>query len=315
MPSLPRLVLLLFALLTATGLASARAQTVELPPRDDAPRTLNVHGAVLKVHFVADEKRAPRRLILDWVARSARAVALYYGRFPLPEANILIVTVSGRGVKGGRAFGGPNAYLRVIVGRDSTAADLAKDWVMVHEMIHLAIPVMDDRHDWLSEGLAVYVESVARLQAGDLDESTVWQGFVEGMAHGVPKAGDEGLDFTPTWGRTYWGGAIFCLFADLEIRKRSHGRKTLQDALRGVLAQGDFRKRWPIREVLSSADAATGTSALMELYEAWRATAVDPELPELWKRLGVRLAGRSVSFDDSAALAGVRKEIGQVSEN
>ena len=43
--------------------------------------------------------------------------------------------------------------------------------------------------------------------------------MVRDMPKGLPQAGDEGLDNTDTWGRKYWGGAMFCLFADVEIRK------------------------------------------------------------------------------------------------
>ena len=39
------------------------------------------------------------------------------------------------------------------------------------------------------------------------------------MPKGLPQAGDQGLDNTATWGRKYWGGAMFCLLADIEIRK------------------------------------------------------------------------------------------------
>ena len=39
------------------------------------------------------------------------------------------------------------------------------------------------------------------------------------MPKGLPQAGDQGLDNTGTWGREYWGGAMFCLLADIEIRK------------------------------------------------------------------------------------------------
>jgi len=34
-------------------------------------------------------------------------------------------------------------------------------------------------------------------------------------------------------GPHYWGGALFCLQADLEVRKRTGNAKGLQDALRG----------------------------------------------------------------------------------
>ena len=276
------------------------------------PTRIEVAGGILAVHFSPGRFRLSNEQILAWISRSARAVAVYYGRFPLNSTDILIIPVDGKGVKGGQAFGGPGAWLRVRVGRDSDLADLRKDWVMVHEMTHLAFPRLDDRYDWLTEGLAVYVESIARLQAGDLDEAFVWREFVAGMRHGVPRAGDRGLDHTPTWGRIYWGGAIFCLVADIEIRKRSKGRMGLQDGLRGVLAAGGtFERDWPIRRALAVADEATGTTVLTDLYEAWRATAVDPELSALWSRLGVQADGATVRFDDRAPLAAIRARIGR----
>ena len=91
---------------------------------------------------------------------------------------------------------------------------------MVHEMVHTALPDMDERYGWLSEGLAVYVEPIARVQAGDLTAEEIWQAMMRDMPKGLPQTGDQGLDNTDTWGRKYWGGAMFCLFADIEIRKR-----------------------------------------------------------------------------------------------
>jgi hypothetical protein len=37
---------------------------------------------------------------------------------------------------------------------------------------------MGDRYGWLSEGLAVYVEPVARMQAGDLTAKEIWQAMM-----------------------------------------------------------------------------------------------------------------------------------------
>ena len=53
------------------------------------------------------------------------------------------------------------------VGRDVTPAQLMDDWVLVHEMTHLALPDMGETQSWFSEGLAVYVEGIARVQAGN----------------------------------------------------------------------------------------------------------------------------------------------------
>ena len=47
---------------------------------------------------------------------------------------------------------------------------------------------------------------------------------MKSMPFGLPKEGDKGLDYTHTWGRTYWGGAIFCLLADIEIRQQTNNK-------------------------------------------------------------------------------------------
>jgi len=59
----------------------------------------------------------------------------------------------------------------------------------------------------------------------------------------LPAAGDRGLDFTPSWGRTYWGGALFCLLADIEIRNAPEIAKAWKTHCRAVLAAGGQLKR------------------------------------------------------------------------
>jgi hypothetical protein len=80
---------------------------------------------------------------------------------------------------------------------------------MTHELVHLAISSLPDEHHWLEEGLATYVEPIARSQDGQLPATNVWHGMLAGMPEGQPRRGDHGLDETHTWGRTYWGGAMF----------------------------------------------------------------------------------------------------------
>lgn len=299
-------------LLSCLALPAAPASAQKARGANPLIHELRVRDASLTVQFSSPVDDVSRNAILDWTRRSARAVSIYYGRFPVQSARIIINPFPGRGVRGGRAYGGARPRITISAGTASTRRDFSLDWRMVHEMIHLAFPMIDQRHNWMTEGLAVYVESIARLQAQDLDEATVWKGFVDGMQKGLPHNGDQGLDHTPTWGRTYWGGAIFCLVADLEIRKRTGGKKSLQDALQAVIAAGgDYRSHWPLEKALETGDAATGTTTLMDLYKAWRATPVDPELPKLWKSLGIQDKGRTVSFDDTAALARVRKQIGK----
>jgi hypothetical protein len=181
---------------------------------------------------------------------------------------------------------------------------------MSHEMIHLAFPKVPDTHHWLEEGLATYVEPLARLSVGQVQVEKVWQDLVEGLPHGLPKPGDQGLDYTHTWGRTYWGGALFCLLADLEIRQRTENTHGLQDALRAIVAAGGtMTVAWPLPRTLEVGDRAVGVPVLTELYARMKAHPVEINLVDLWQQLGVEVRGDTVVLHDDAPLASVRRAI------
>jgi hypothetical protein len=126
----------------------------------------------------------------------------------------------------------------------------------------------------------------------------------------VPKSGDRGLDQTPTWGRTYWGGAVFCLLADIEIRKLTNNQKSLRDALRGVLADGySMQASADPMQIFESGDRAIGLSVLVPMYEKMKAAPFPVDLDELWRELGVGVENDEIVYDDDAALAHIRKAL------
>jgi predicted metalloprotease with PDZ domain len=126
----------------------------------------------------------------------------------------------------------------------------------------------------------------------------------------MPARGDEGLDRTHTWGRTYWGGALFCLMAELRIRTATNNRFGLEDALRGIAASGgSIEVEWPIERVLTAGDRAVGVPALMELYEQMKAQPVAPALQAIWKNLGIDVRGSSVTLGPSAPQAAIRDAV------
>ena len=256
-----------------------------------------------------DEEAPParRRLLHTWIERSAHIVAQYYARFPAALTVLRIEGGPGGGVGAGRTTNDAGLEIRIRVGRDATAEELSADWVLVHEMVHLALPEVGRRHDWLAEGLATYVEGIARAQFGNRRVSDVWAEYRRAMAFGLPRAGEGGMDQTPTWGRTYWGGALYCLQADIAIREQTGNRVGLQTALRAILAQTKGHgATHDINEVLRIGDAATGTQVLEELYREVKAMPQTPDLERLWKRLGVPDEPASQPFDDHAPLAPIR---------
>jgi len=278
---------------------------------DKLPKTdIDVPSGVIHVGFAPGELALPKEKILDWIRTSAKAVSTYYGHFPVKSLRLLLVPVDGPRVRGGTTWGYRGAAIRVAIGRDSNEDALRRDWVMVHEMVHTALPDMEERYNWLSEGLAVYVEPIARVQAGDLSAQEVWLAMMGDMPKGLPSLTDEGLDITDTWGRRYWGGAMFCLMADIQIHKATGNRLGLQDAMRGVLAAGGSHEvNWPIERILAAADKAVGVDVLTRLHNEWGQKPVAPNLDQLWRDLGLRKTGGGLEFDDTAPLAAIRKAI------
>lgn len=282
------------------------------PTAPAAIKDLTVAGAAVRVDIDDGVYRVGTSTVMAWIARAAQIVSRYYDRFPTRSLRIRVVPEDGDGIRGGQTFGRDGGFIRIKVGRDVTADQLRNDWVLVHEMTHLALPDTGEEHAWLSEGLAVYVEGVARVQAGNRTQADVWAEEIRSMPRGLPQAGDAGLDHTHTWGRTYWGGAMFCLLADVEIHRRTANRFGLQDALRAIVRDsGGLPTDWPIERVLQTGDKAVGTPVLEELYAQMKDKPVTPDLPSLWHQLGVNPDGSSVLLTDKAPLAAVRHSIMQ----
>jgi len=48
---------------------------------------------------------------------------------------------------------------------------------------------------------------------------------------------------------------------------------------------------------------------LMELYEEMKATPLKPDLPQLWRKLGIETDRQPITFDDTAPWASTRRAI------
>ncbi|WP_425163793.1 hypothetical protein [Candidatus Binatus sp.] len=287
----------------------ARLSASEAPAPNES---MSIGGATLNVEIEPGDLTVSRTQVLEWVRRSACAVTEYYAGFPVRNVDVRIVPIDeGRGVLFGRTvLVDQTLVIRVGLSRFATESSLVDDWVMTHEMVHLALPSVPNEHHWIEEGIATYVEPIARAQVGDLSPETVWRELVDGLPKGLPAPGDRGLDNTHTWGRTYWGGALFCLMADIEIHRRTNNRYGLQDALRGIVrAGGNMEHNWPLTRALKAGDEATGVPVLMELYDRMKASPVTPDLAAMWRELGVRPSGNSVVFDQTAPQASIVRSI------
>ena len=276
---------------------------------------LKIGASVLQVDFANGSMDLTNDQVLKHIRDAAEAIATYYGRFPVARARILVVPTQGgrREAIGGTTWGdvdGVAGFTRLRIAEHATQADLDEDWVTTHELDHMAFPDVPEESHWIEEGLASYVEPVARVMTGNLQAPRIWADMVRGMPQGEPGPGDQGLDHTHTWGRTYWGGALFCLVADVEIRKQTHNRKGLRDALSAIVAQGGtIDHTWPLDKAFAMGDKATGTHVLTDMYAKWKDAPVNVDLPKLWDELGVRASDHGVELLPDAKLAALREAI------
>jgi hypothetical protein len=282
------------------------------PPR--VTRRLQVGSSTLQVEFATGALDLSDDVVMKRIETAAHAVVTYYGGFPVPRTRIFIVPVADRsGVVQGTTWGdvgGWPAFTRIRLGQHTSPQELAADWTITHELVHLAFPSLPDDQHWMEEGLATYIEPIARVQTGELPAKQIWGDMLDGMRKGEPQPGDEGLDRTHTWGRTYWGGALFCLVADVEIRVATGNRKGLEHALRAIVAAGGtIDHDWPLTRALEIGDSATGTHVLTQQYRKWSTSPAPVDLEKLWQQLGVQHSGSDVEFSASATYAKIRDAI------
>ncbi len=306
-----------FALLSALFVSSVSRRAAGQPDQGfeiATSRSIHIGGAEIQVDFASGEMDLPIDTVFAHVQSAASAVTTYFGRFPVARARVLIIPVPGKsGIFQGTTWGdmsGFQGFTRIHVGQHSTTADLADDWMMTHELVHMGFPSMPREQHWIEEGLATYIEPIARVETGELTAKQIWGDMMHDMHKGEPAAGDEGLDHTHTWGRTYWGGAMFCLVADVEIRRETGNRKGLRDALRAIVANGGTIDRdWNLPQALEIGDRATGTHVLADTYAKWKDTPVPVDLDKLWSDLGIHSTANGVEFAADATLSKAREAI------
>lgn len=269
-----------------------------------APLTLAVLDGALEVDVPTLE---------HWVSDAAAAVSMFWGRFPDDQAFLTIVPKRGRkGILYGKVLPESAPGVVLEMGEKTTREDLYSDWILVHELFHLGSPSFYREGKWLDEGLATYFEPIIRARAGWIDEQAVWDEFMRSMPQGLTAVGRLGLEKGQSYRDIYWGGAVYCLLADLEIRERTGGRFGLEHGVRAVLeAGGKSSEVWSLSEVFKVADAAVGAPVLLTLanQHAYAATPVD--LDAIWARLGVVRTETGAALDDQAPLAVLRRSIVQ----
>jgi hypothetical protein len=306
----------------ATGLRSDPRGGYVLQARDlgeaaytafGAFRTIHTEeaGAKLNVNLLGTPLAMGDAAAVEWVKGAASCVSGLFGRFPV-DATVFVVPVSGASdVVFGRVMSLGGASVVLLFGDRARPADAHEDWVVVHELFHLGCPSFVGEGHWLEEGLATYYEPVLRERAGWMSPGDLWLHFVREMPRGLRREGEAAnIEERDDIDSTYWGGALFVLIADVELRAGTQGARSMDDVVRTVLSvHGNATRRARLADVVRTGDEATGFHVLSNLYDRWAVHGQNFDLDGLWRKMGITVQGTRVVLDDAAPLASVRKGI------
>lgn len=249
--------------------------------------------------------------LADWLLDRARAVSKFYGGFPAERGLVAVVSVPGRpGVRFGNILPESAPGILLLLGEDTSKAQLSSDWILLHELLHIGVPSFHAEGKWFDEGLATYFEPIVRARAGLLSERDVWAKFATRLPSGLGALTQDGLERARGFKGLYWGGALFCLLADVAVRKRSSGRLGLEDGLRRVRAAGGHASEvWQLARTLELADSAFQEPVLMPLLERYGNRPAPLDLDGLLTDLGVLGQEEGLKLNDDAPLAWVRSAL------
>lgn len=247
--------------------------------------SLESHGATILIS-VSGQGRFSQQQLQSWIGENADGVSEYFGRFPVEQLQIDVRFVPGDGLYG-RTYGYPRPRISLQLGDQVSLEALRDHWILTHEMTHLGFPNAENQR-WMEEGMATYLEPIVRSRAGQLEREQFWRDMLWGIPQGTAKPGHRGLVYDKTWGRTYWGGALFWFLIDLDIRQRTGGQKSVDDVFRAILqAGGNIESVWSMEQIAETGDRATGTDSLSRHLGEYGYRPGRVELGLIWRKLGV----------------------------
>ncbi len=201
-------------------------------------------GAVLEVALLGRMSRVDDATLCAWMRSTAEEVLQVRRTFPYPYITVRLIPVPGRERPSlfGMVLWSSPPSISVLVGQDAPPESFTRDWVALHELLHLTHPAFLPRVAWLSEGLATYYTEVARTRSGRQTPLEAWGELVAGFERGRVDANGrtmeqvvEASDSSPG---VYWTGALVALHLDVELRRLTGNARGLDDVLELLAGRG-----------------------------------------------------------------------------
>lgn len=282
----------------------------------------HVAGTDLAITFLQAANETATAAIVEWIRDTANNIMLAYGRFPNPDARVVVFPVAGNSRRGesavhfGRVVRDGGETVELLIDASQPIESFYDNWTATHEFAHLMLPYVHQQQRWISEGFAQYYQNVLLARAGRYTQQYVWQKLHDGLARGhtsVPDlspneaaAGDERSGRM----KIYWSGAALALLADAGLRGRSDGEESLDDVLdRFQQCCLPSARTWTGIELFTKFDTLIDEPLFVDLYRRYADATGFPDVGPLLVQLGVTLDGDNVQLSSDAELAEIRAAI------
>jgi hypothetical protein len=273
---------------------------------------IRVAGATLDLSVLGAGFAAGDGEVRAWLEQGARTSALLYGAFPVPHAQLLVVSEDRSGPSFGMALRGGGPAVVLLLDRHVSAAALRDDWTCTHEFLHLGVPRLPPEDAWLFEGLATYYTELTRARAGVITARQAARHLLEGFARGRVGAGQHSLRDDSremrerhAFFRVYWSGAALALLTDIAARRA--GGTTLDGALRSFAeCCAASEQEWTAERVLAALDASLGVPRFASIARTWLDRAAFPDVASTLRALGIARGAHGEAVFSAAPDAALR---------
>jgi len=302
------------------ALGQFEEQRIELP-----------QGSSVRVAILFDADAKQRAKLMTWIQGAASAVFKTYGRMPIDDVSVSIVSIgstsyAGRffallhptAVFGGDSARGQGNSIQLLVDPRRPLAEFVSDWTAIHELSHLMHPYLGDRGSWLAEGLATYYQNVLRARTGIFTPAQAWQHLGDGFADAAATKSDDTLEQaansmeqTHAFQRVYWSGAAYWLSVDSDLRRSSGGDLNLETALsRFHDCCLPAYHEWKPENFVAKLDELMGVRTFSTHYREFAQATRFPDWQKIFADLGVvRSGGDKTTFDENVPGVAIRNAI------
>jgi len=280
-------------------------------------------AATLNIEVVqpVDDRKAAE--IVAWVNATADDIKQVYGRFPNPDAKIIVIPTTENAWGGdspvlfGRVTRRGGESVELFVNPDRPIEQYYTDWKATHEFSHLMLPLLSQRYRWISEGFASYYQNVVMSRAGHYSPGVAWQRLSEGFERGRHSRPELSPNQAAADGarharmKVYWSGAAVALLADTQLRSRSAGTQSLDTVLGQLQACClPARRRWSGPRLFAKLDSFLDMPVFMPLYRQYANEVGFPDPDPVLHKLGVsKSRDGTVHLNDNAPQAAIRRAI------